>query len=82
MQAASAVTVGRRSLELVDVAEQRGAVLLLDVQQEVLVPGVAHQRGVAVAVGDELERLGPAHLLVAGLEVDLLVLLAGGVLTW
>ena len=50
-------------------------VLALDVEQEALVAGVAHQRRVAVPVGDELQRLGAAHVLVTGLEVDLLVLL-------
>ena len=64
------------ALELVDVPEERPSVLLLDVKQEVLVAGVAHQRGVPMAVRDELERLGAAHLLVAGLEIDLLILLA------
>ena len=66
------------ALELVNAAEvgQRRAVFLLDVEEEVLVACVAHERGVAMAVGDELERLGAAHLLVAGLQVDLLVLLA------
>ena len=54
-----------------------GGDLLLGLAQEVLLAGRAHDVGVLVAEAHVLERLAPAHALVAGLDVDVGVL--GGV---
>ena len=55
----------------------RGGDLLLGLAQEVLLAGGAHDVGVLVAEAHVLERLAPAHALVAGLDVDVRV--GGGV---
>jgi hypothetical protein len=63
-------------LEFADVSGELRTVLLLDVEQEGLVAGVADLRGVGVAVGDELLGLAAVQALVTRLQVDVLVLIA------
>ena len=63
------LAAGRRALVLV-VEHVLDADLLLDLADEVLLAGDAHEVGVGVAVAHVVERRLAAQLLVAGLDVD------------